>query len=60
MECAYYDKFTAYPQKMREWNAMLSRIGCEFLDRPVFGGSLTTRTRKRGAGCNPSLTGLLL
>ena len=43
MQCACYDKFTAYPQKLREWDTLLSRIGFEFLDGPVFGGSLTTR-----------------
>jgi hypothetical protein len=35
-------------------------MGCEFLDGPLVGGGLTTRARKRGADCNPSLTGLLL
>ena len=43
MECACYDKFTAYPQKLREWDTLLSRISFEFLDGPVFGGSLKTR-----------------
>ena len=43
MECACHDKFTAYPQKLREWDTLLLRIRFEFLDGPVFGGSLTNR-----------------